>query len=83
MNDQAPQLELMQFTIGTHHTISTGPYENIKVEGSITCGVRRGTTDDQFKEILQLAETRLKDILRETYRSQKIQKQGKPVSNQE
>lgn len=65
------KLELLEFKIGAHHTISTGPYENIKVEAQITCGVRRGTTDEQFKEILKQAEDRLKELLRETYRSQK------------
>lgn len=62
------KLELMDFKIGTHHTISTGPYENIKVEASITCAVRRGTTDEQFKEILKQGEDKLTEILRETYK---------------
>lgn len=66
------ELALMEFSIGVTHTISTGvPYENIKVEARITCGVRRGTTNEQFKEVLGQAETKLKEIVVETYNSQK------------
>lgn len=66
------QLHLMEFKIGVTHTISTGvPYENIKVEAQITCGFKRGGTDEEFKETLKLAETKLKEIVIETYNAQK------------
>jgi hypothetical protein len=72
MNEVAAQdLHLIDFSIGVTHTISTGMFENIKVEARITCGVRRGTTDEQFKVLLAEAERKLKEIIIETYNAQK------------
>ena len=74
------QLHLMEFKIGCTHTISTGvPYENIKVEAQITCGFKRGGTDEEFRETLKLAEAKLKEIIVETYNAQK---RPKPKSQQ-
>lgn len=66
-------LVVKDFTIGAGHTISTGPYENIKVEASITCGSKIGCTDEEFRETLMSAQQKLKEILRETYLSQRRQ----------
>jgi hypothetical protein len=64
-------LVLKEFTIGVTHTISTGvPYENIKVEARITCGVKIGGTDEEFAETLKLAEEKLKHLAMETYKAQ-------------
>ena len=80
------QLALMEFKIGCKHTISTGvPYENIKVEAQITCGFKRGGTDEEFKETLKLAEAKLKEIIVETYKAQKrpTKAQTQPQTAQE
>ena len=74
------KLVVKEFTIGCHHTISTGPYENIKVEAHITCGSKVGATDEEFKETLAMAQTKLKEILRETYASQKRPKPAPPAT---
>lgn len=71
----AEKLVMKEFTIGVHHVISTGPFENIKVEAHITCGSKVGATDEEFKETLKLAQAKLKEILRDTYLSQKRQTQ--------
>ena len=65
------ELVLKEFTIGASHTIRTAPYESFKVEAQITCGSKIGCTEEEFAHTLTLAQARLKDILRDTYKSQK------------
>lgn len=65
------KLQVLDFTIGTTHTISLGNFENIKVEASISVGVPVECTDEQFFMLRQEAQTKLKEILRETYLAQK------------
>lgn len=76
-----PTLSVREFSIGCTHTISTGvPYENIKVEGRLTCSVAFGTSDEDFREILKAAEVKLKEIIVETYN---VQKRPKKPNSQE
>jgi hypothetical protein len=69
-------LSIREFQIGTAHTISTGNYENIKVEAHIKFGLKVGYTEEELRECIKEAQARLKEILRETYVSQKRQKQA-------
>jgi hypothetical protein len=79
-NAEKLDLHLIEFTISVGHTISTGvPFENIKIGAELKCAVRRGTTNEQFKVLLEQAETRLKEIAVETYKAQKRPKPIEPT----
>ena len=69
------RIAVREIRIGTTHTISMPNYENIKVEASITFGVPIGCSDEELKVYVQDAQARLKMLLRETYVTQKRQKQ--------
>lgn len=60
-------LLLKDFSIGAFHTFSLPNYENFKIEARITCGVKIGSTDEEFRATLKEAQDKLKEILRDLY----------------
>lgn len=65
------KIYIREVKIAAGHTISTAPFENLKLEASLTFGVPVGCTDEELHAYVLDAQGRLKRILRETYIHQK------------
>jgi thiamine biosynthesis protein ThiC len=59
--------------IGAAHTISTGNYENIKVNATITVDTTICKTDAEVDVMRAAAQVMLRELLRETYTAQRRQ----------
>jgi hypothetical protein len=59
--------------IGAAHTISTGNFENIKVNATITVDTTVCQTDGEVDVMRAAAQTMLRELLRETYIAQRRQ----------
>jgi len=62
---------IREFTIGASRVVNLGNYENIKVEASLTVEVPAG---DDYEILKDRAQTELRTLMEETYRSQQRKK---------
>ena len=70
-DEKAARLYVREFGIGVTHLISTGNYQNIKIEASIKFGVPVGCSDEEMRAYQLEAQTRLEELARETYAFQR------------
>lgn len=59
---------IKQFSIAAAHTLNLGNYQSFRIEASLTVEVPEG---DDFEVLRDKAQTELRRLLEDTYRSQR------------
>lgn len=59
---------IKQFSIAAAHTLNLGNYQSFRIEASLTVEVPEG---DDFEILRDKAQTELRRLLEDTYRSQR------------
>lgn len=75
------KISIREIKIGVTHTISFGNFENMKVTAEIAFGIPPDSDNNQLTAYTKDAQARLKQLLQQTYLTQKP-KHKQPVDTQ-
>ena len=73
MPDDPAALKIVGFRIGAKHTVNLGNYNNIQIEAALDIVVQEGA---DLADLRDKAQTMLRSFLEETYKRQRMQRNG-------
>lgn len=71
-------MQIKQFSIGCSRTINLGNFESLRVEATLVVEVPENETEDGYRKMTENAQTELRKLLEDTYKSQHRDRRKEP-----